>query len=204
MNTADIIIPTFRTREQMAPMVCDVEGYVSKGFRLITTCSAGSAAFNRNIGLKQATADYVIMIDDDMRGFFPDWDQLLIEPLISEPDIIMVGARLMLPGGLEPAFMMGDLDYNLKERLVEARQRKVPTAACAFRRDPMMKFDERFIKSGFEDTWFMEQLNRKHPHGRHVINNSVKLIHLNEKKGQDEAWAANEATFTKLMKGELV
>ena len=73
----------------------------------------------------------------------------------------------------------------------------VPTAAIAFRHT-LLRFDEGFIGSGYEDTAFMNEFNEKHP-GRIVVNNQCRLIHANEKKNQGGPyWEHNHEYYMKL------
>jgi hypothetical protein len=201
-GTADIIIPSFRTSEQLAAIVSDMEGYVALDrYRTITTCEMASAATNRNIGLNRAAkGGNVIMIDDDICGFHEGWADMMVEPLL-DPSVIMVSARLLNPaGGL--AYSMSEQN-DLTPGIVDIPSRKAPTACIAFREDGT-RFDERFIHSGFEDTWFCDCLNKKYPQGRYVVNNNVRLIHKNERKGQDKSWEYNSNIYEKLRKGEMV
>jgi len=185
----DIIIPTCKSQYAVAPIVNDVEGF-SQGCRVLATCAKVSAAANRNIGLKWATADIIIMCDDDMAGFYDGWWQELVSPL-TDPAIILVSARLLKrDGSLGPMMYGGDSTGDMTE------VPRVPTACIAFRRDDEIRFDENFIGSGFEDDDFCAQLSNKHIGGRVVINNNVKLIHLNEMKNQNgEYYSKNKAYF---------
>jgi glycosyltransferase involved in cell wall biosynthesis len=180
-------------------MVCDMEGYTYGRFNVLAICLPQCAAKNRNAGLDIAKSEIVIMVDDDVRGFHENWADLLIEPL-SDPDIIMVSARLYRPDG-KLAYTMGE-SFDVSKPLDEAKNKKLPTACVAFRNDGT-RFYEGFVSSGFEDTWFCECLNRKYPNGKYVTNNSVKLVHLNEKKGQMAAWNTNSAIFNDLMSGKI-
>lgn len=190
--TPDIIIPTIKDRETISPLVCDVEGW-SYPCKVIPTCQNMSAAKQRNYGLDQATTDIVIMIDDDVMGFSLNWWSRLIQPLIDDDSILMVSARLMRDNGEYGAMMFpGDVAGKVCE--VEA----VPTACCAFRNNGM-RFHEGFRKSGFEDTWFCHCLKRQMPGGKIVINNEVRIVHINEEKGQREEYAHNKALFDELM-----
>ena len=178
----DIIIPTFRKPEEIAPLVCEVEGF-SYGCRVIATCKEASAAVNRNAGLAQATTPIVIMIDDDTAGFYEGWWREMIRPLEEDPAIVMVSARLLKADG-----SIGQMMYlgNVAEPAITSVPR-CATACIAFRNDGL-RFDEHFEGSGFEDDDYCAQQFKKYKNAKTVINNRVRIIHLNEMKNQSGTW----------------
>ena len=188
----DIIIPTFKTPEEVSPLVCDVEGF-SYGCHVIATCCPGSAAMNRNYGLKEAQTDIVIMIDDDTAGYYDGWWEQMIRPLEEDPDIVMVSARLLkVDGSAGHMMFLGNISADY---LTEVP--RCATACIAFRNDGL-RFDEKFEGSGFEDDDFCAQQFKKYPNAKTVINNRCRIIHLNEQKNQCGAiWEKNKAYFDK-------
>jgi hypothetical protein len=184
----DIIIPTCKTADEIAAMVCDLQGH-SLGCKSIATCEKTSAARNRNIGLIAATTPIVVMVDDDIAGFYSGWWQELIKPL-EDPNIVYVSARLTKTDGTNALMMFAG---NTHGDLCDVP--RAPTACIAFRNDGT-RFDEEFVGSGFEDDDFCAQISTKYPTGRFVINNRVRLIHLNEMKNQGgPIWEKNKAYF---------
>jgi len=190
----DIIIPTCKEPETVAHSVADV-GTFSPGCKIIVTCLGACAAVNRNAGLNLAgDGHFVIMVDDDISGFFWGWWEELIRPL-ADQSVVMVSARLMRPDG-KPGTMSG-CNYEVDPDTVDVLRRELPTACVAFRKDEL-RFDGEYIGSGFEDTDFCYQLRQKYPAGRFVINNRVRLVHANEQKNQTgEFDAHNRARFNK-------
>lgn len=185
----DIIIPTCKNAQELSPLMSEIEGF-SLGCRVIATCTKASAALNRNIGLGATSSDIVIMVDDDMAGFYDGWWQELIRPLKEDPAVYMVSARLTKADGKDGAMMFAGSTAG--DTCVVAR---VPTACVAFRRTDIW-FDETFIGSGYEDDDFCAQMAREFPQGKVVINNRVRLIHLNEMKNQNgEYYSKNRAYF---------
>lgn len=190
--TPDIIIPTCKSEAELAPMLCDLQGY-SMGYRTIATCTKASAAVNRNIGLNQATSDIVIMCDDDIAGFYDGWIDSLIAPL-SDPSIGVVSARLLNTDGAFGPMMFGG-DKAAPDITAAPR---VPTACIAFRREGI-RFNEGFVGSGFEDDDFLAQMYRANPARRVVIQNKCRLVHLNEMKNQGGAeYEKNLAFFNSM------
>lgn len=127
-----------------------------------------------------AKTEYVVMIDDDITGFFSGWSTLLVEPL-KDPDILYVSARLLNEFG-KPQMVMG-FSKNLNNAHVEVSI--APSAAIAFRNDGT-RFYDQYQGSGFEDTDFHFQLKEKYGYDKKVIvNNRVKLTHFHEMKCQN-------------------
>lgn len=186
-----IIIPTCKDTGAVSNVVKEVKDTMQGPGQVIATCYKGSASQNRNIGLNAAKCELVIMIDDDMTGFYPGWNTDLVEPMLSDRNILMISARLLKPNGT-PNYTMGE-NYNLTSPL--ALSKIVPTACVAFWNTPL-RFDEAFIGSGFEDNDFCYQLQQQQPNGVFATNNKCRLIHINEKKNQGgRYWEINKRTF---------
>ena len=191
-----IIIPTYRDRdnEDIVKLVSEIETMSTGEYELIVTCQKASAAINRNYGLNNSNNDLVIMIDDDIRSLPYGWNEEIIRLLVEDENIKIVSARLMAEDG-RLGLNMGN-NYDVSSDVVEVESGYVPTACIAFKKEDDIRFDETYIGSGFEDTDFMNQMMKKYPNSKHVINNLVKLIHINEMKEQrGENWEKNKAYF---------
>ncbi len=188
----DIIIPTNKKKFQILSLIDELHKKTPKA-NLIPTCKNVSAAVNRNYGLMQSKSDIVIMVDDDVEGFFAGWEAQLIKPLINT-DVAMVSARLLTNSG-DLGQMVGH-NYDTSKPLVEVECRQLPTACIAFRNDGT-RFDNNYIGSGFEDNDFCFQLINKYGKGaKFLINNEVSLIHRNEMKNQGGInWKHNQSYF---------
>lgn len=184
----DIIIPTCKI--DISALLNELKSL--NAHIIVSSNPSFSAAQNRNLGLNRSTSDYIIMLDDDVSNFqanfTPCWHLELIHPLIDDPKISIVSARLMKADNKTPAPMMSN-NYDLTTPLIEVK--KVPTACIAFRKTNI-RFDENFLGSGFEDDDFCRQMGPKI-----VINNLVKAIHKNEMKRQETFWEQNRAYFIK-------
>lgn len=174
----DIIIPTCKDLFDISPLIGEVSRYCRDNL-IVATCLRESAAHNRNFGLQQCKSEIVIMMDDDIMGFDEGWDKRLIRPLIEEPDIIYVTARLLNADGSLQRHM--GFSENTRSAIVDIPI--CPTACVAFRNDGL-RFDEGYVGSGWEDTDFAYMVKEKYPTGRIVVNNLVRLTHLNEMKNQ--------------------
>lgn len=174
-----VLIPSCKPCHLINEIVGDILKY-DRDLVINYSTSKLSAAINRNACIMFAKTKYIVMIDDDISGFFPGWSQLLVEPL-KDPDILYVSARLLNEYG-KPQMVMGySKDLNHKHVPVTI----APSAAIAFRNDGT-RFCEEYKGSGFEDTDFHFQLKEKYGYDKKVIiNNQVKLIHLHEMKNQN-------------------
>ena len=177
----DILIPSCREEKEIAGQVFDITSF-SLGCRVIASCTAHSASVNRNSVLSKAESEIVIMVDDDIFGFFDGWWQEMVAPLVEDRSVYLVSSRLMEIDGRKPGYMTGEC-YDMKEDLATVAAREVPTACIAFRNTDI-RFDEGYRGSGFEDNDFCKQLQKQYPMGRVVINNKCQLRHANEMKHQ--------------------
>lgn len=185
-----ICIPTCRTREEISAQICTIEGY-SQGHEIYASCiQDGSASVNRNNCLDNTTGDTIIMIDDDIAGFYPGWAEDMVEPL-KDSTVTVASARLLNPDGT-PGLMM----YRGDHKTAISDVPRVPTAAVVFRRNNL-RFNEAYKRSGFEDDQWCFEMQEMFG-GRVVINNNCRLIHSNEQKGQSEAWEYNKKIFDEL------
>jgi GT2 family glycosyltransferase len=185
----DIIIPSCKTMPGLEGICAEIRSTATGDYTLIPISGTGrSAAQNRNAGLDQAKSLIVIMLDDDMTGFTPGWNEKLIEPLVKHPSLGIVSARLMNKDG--SVGYMNSRNFNLKPDMVHVKI--APTACIAFQRVGEY-FDERFVGSGFEDTDFCLAMKKR---GYQIaINNRVKLVHLHEQKNQKPNWGHNRRLF---------
>jgi glycosyltransferase involved in cell wall biosynthesis len=178
-----VIIPSCKKEEALNELAGEIL-LVDHDLSVLYSYSDLSAAVNRNavldIANKEYHPQYIVMIDDDITGFFPGWANLLVEPLENQ-DILYVSARLLNECG-KPQMVMG-FSNNVNNAHVEVTI--APSAAIAFRNDGT-RFCEEYQGSGFEDTDFHFQLKEKYGYDKKVIiNNLVKLTHLHEMKNQN-------------------
>lgn len=193
----DIAIPTMKSIDSIAPMICDLQGF-SRGCNVIYTCQAGSASENRNRALKQCTGDIVIMLDDDISGFYDGWVEDMIKPLEDE-SVIITSAQLVNLDGTQGNQMVP----GITGQIIEVP--RVPTAAIAFRTRQAVLFCEEFIGSGFEDDYWCLQMQELFPSGKIMVNGTCRLVHANEAKNQTGKYREkNEATFYRLIKGTIL
>lgn len=162
-----------------------VESIIHTGFKV-------SASTNRNYGLNRSSAEYVIMVDDDMTGFYTGWDADLVDALKSN-GAVAVSPRLVNADG-STGEMMG-LSIPADGDVFIVKEKVLPTACICFKNDGT-RFDEVFIGSGWEDTDFCKQLELRYPDKPFCIANAIKLVHNNEMKNQNgKYWVYNKQYF---------
>ncbi len=176
----DIIIPTCKTQPEIADLAAEILRTADCSARVILTGEDVSAAANRNLGLNQATSEYVIMVDDDVCEFPLGWVHQLIDVFLLNRFCIMASARLLNEDGTPGPMLRNGPPGPIGGWMhVDA----LPTACVAFRNNGL-RFDENFVGSGFEDDDFCAQLRQKHPNGGFIINEDVRVVHRNEMKNQ--------------------
>ena len=191
-NPLDIIIPTLKSREDVAAQVAEITETAGCPVNVIATCQHVSAAANRNIGLDQSTSDPLIMLDDDITGFPQGWAKQMTELMLGHPNCVMLSPELMAPNGKLGIMMGGPPRGGTGVEVVPSR--KLVTACFAFRRDDI-RFDEAFIGSGFEDDDFSAQLRQRYPDGVWLICHDIRVVHLNEMKNQAAPFEVNKRHY---------
>ena len=194
----DIIIPSLRTHDELRPMMAEIDRTASLPHRVIATGIKASASVNRNFGLKCASSKILIMLDDDVSGFYPGWDRDLVRPMLHDPSLAISSARLMTLDGKAGANCAENFDLETEYIYVEPTDWAViPSAAIAFRNQGI-HFDDGMRGSGWEDTRFCWEYIFMNFQSRFIINNRCKLIHANEAKNQGgDNWEFNRRRYQK-------
>jgi len=197
IDCLDIIIPTIREIEEIDGEIKEIERTAYYPHSIIVTSLKERAAINRNFGLECAKEEIVIMLDDDMTGFFPNWDKELVAPFFNDPLLCMISARLMDKEGRAGPNCAGNYDLGPEYIYIPKKKDAVmPSAAIAFR-NIGLRFDIQYVGSGWEDTDFAFQYAQANPNFKFMINNRCKLIHLNEMKNQVQHFDENKKRFYK-------
>ncbi len=184
------VIPTTKTFEYCKEQINAIRNIAISEHEIIHTGINQSAAKNRNAGLNRAVGDIIIMLDDDITGFYKGWDRELISELSGVAKII--SARLKNTDGSWQDTIGDVKDYET--HIVETKDNIIPSACIAFRKTDM-RFNEDYKGAGFEDTSYCLRMTKDG--GKVVINNRCVLIHKNEKKNQDDYFAYNREVFRK-------
>lgn len=198
-----IIIPTTKRREEIESLVQEIKEKTKIEYEIVFTCTAGSAAENRNSGLDMAVGDPVIMVDDDVFDLPHGWADSLIKLL--GKNVGAVSARLM--GKMD---RFSNIDYT-KPGLMTPQNNDMtkdfievdyymPTTCVAFHKTDL-RFNPDFKGSGYEDTYFFWQMKKRQSRCKFIINNKCQVKHRNEKKNQIEHWSENGVLFSRLTHG---
>jgi hypothetical protein len=176
----------------------DCKGYAS--------CKKVSASANRNDCIrwaKEQGAEIIIMIDDDISGFYKGWISDLIIPLKIDKNIPMISGRLIKPDGSFTQQMGCFAAPTGNTCLFPANdfqgKNLVCSALIAWRVEMLdgLWFDEVYQGSGYEDTDFCRQIHAKYPGQPIMITNTCRLVHANEGKGQQQHNLKNKAYYEK-------
>ena len=197
----DIVIPTMKSYQDIRQQIIDIDKYTKEDHRIIATCQKVSAAKNRNIGLEKAKSDIVVMLDDDITGFYNKWLIRLLVPF-TDSDLYIASARLMKPDG-NYAVMNGNTEANRKGAygIPGGKDGCLPSAAIAMRKTDI-RFDENFKGSGYEDTDIMYQYRQRFNPCKFIICNRCQLVHNHEKKNQEKYFIHNRDYFVKKWNSE--
>ena len=191
-----VAVPTLKTIEQLQDIKKELESTVDlSNTEILFSCQNASASINRNWVLSHAKGDLIIMVDDDMKGFFPGWIDLLIKPF-EDINVVMSSARLMTKDG-NLGFMIG-LNQGTQIQngnLIDIKSKVVPSACICIRKNES-RYDENFIGCGFEDTDYCIRLCQEYPNGKIIVVDNCRLIHLQEMKNETGVfWNKNRETF---------
>ena len=193
MDKIDVILVTHKPKEEVQKNIDELEANTPETHRLIATCQPLSASQNRNYGLSWANSEVFVMLDDDITGFYEGWLTDMVAPFKELNNVIVSSARLLNPNRTT-AHAMGCMKCINKEGICEAERfsyknyYRVPTSCITVKNmGGTVKFDEKFVGSGYEDTDWMNQVNITYPNSIMTVNNNCRLIHLNEEKGQGGA-----------------
>jgi len=192
MNKVSIIIPTVRTKVEIAGLISEIKNTVYYDLDLIVMSGMRVMSVNSNMGLDKAKSEFIIMCDDDTEGYQKGWDKTLLDMLEKlEPEgATIVGARLLNLDGT-----LNRVNYHNYDLSVEYSQtRTMITPCCAFR-NTKLRFDENYKGWGWNDTDWCKQLG-----GKSFVVNTVRVIHRNEEKnplGSEKQIAESRAYFRK-------
>jgi len=191
-----ILIPTYLEREQVVSLVSEIKAN-SPGDTVFASCTKASAAVNRNLCLDELQrGETAIMLDDDIRGFYPGWSDDLLKGL-ELPNAVMVSARLLKSDGKTFGVTCSDCyDPTPDEIPVQGGKTSIlPTAAIAFVWRGQ-RLDCTYRGSSYEDSDWCFQVRKDDPQAVFVQSNRCRLLHLNERKeGRGENWDHNRSYF---------
>lgn len=203
MEEVDIVIPMYRVGHNISRLMEEIVHKTAPPYNIILVHREQSAAQNRNKGLVKGTAPYMIMMDDDIAELPYMWNKRMIDRLHLNPNVMAVSARLLKQDGSVSVNSANNFNIKSEYEIVDM----IPTACCAFRRADVdrakLKFDERMVKSGWEDTAFFYQLResckRLELGTDIIIDNNCKVVHLHHATGYDDNFDYNRSVFEQII-----
>jgi glycosyltransferase involved in cell wall biosynthesis len=189
-----IAIPTLKSEKEIRKQIDEIHtNPPSCDYEVIASCIKQSAAKNRNWCIDNADGDIVIMIDDDITGFYPGWADVLIDGLFLNPDFSVVSARpLKEDGALAPT--LGDCGNAVK---VDEFQKCIHTektglnvccsSSISFWKNQCVRFDENYKAAVWEDFDWCLEMKKKYPDKDIVFANQCNPVHLNAMQGRTGA-----------------
>jgi hypothetical protein len=156
----DILIPS---KTQAGPIPDYIEGH-----RAIVAGVNTSDPVRRNYCLLKAESDIVVMVSENISGFYDGWVDDLVKPIQDDPYAVISSARLMFYYGFFIHDIHSDEDYHRIDGV------RIPFGAVAFRRD------NNLFSVDYESDYccadFCHRLCAAYPNGYNVIANKCKLI----------------------------
>jgi glycosyltransferase involved in cell wall biosynthesis len=199
-----ITIPTIK--DDVQDQIDLIEKNTDKdiNWELVVVQNKASASINRNLCIERAKGDVIVMIDDDIFGFYDGWIKCFISPMINNPDkISMITPRLINKEGVLSG-QLGDNgkkvipeeDYTTAIHTDETKLNIIGSSCIAFFKNDI-RFDEGYPGATYEDGDFCMQFNKAFPEKKIVINNKCKMIHLDEGKGRKNKKGENIPSYNK-------
>lgn len=179
-----IIVPTCKTVEETEMFMVELTKNTSPLSEIIVARGNQSAAKNRNFGLSKAKGDIIIQVDDDISGFYPDWDLDLTWPFVDDKNFLLVSAELHKPGTPKSSL-----------KGVTKLARNIIAGACMAHRRTHIRYDEAYLGSGVEDNDFCLQCHKSYLPVNVMINYDCKLFHDGQKKNNAENFDKNHQYY---------
>ena len=169
----------------------------------------GFAAGN-NVGLKHATKDYILYLNNDT---LPQWGWLerLVDVLETKEDAAIVGSRLYFQQKSDGSWEIqhAGIKFNSKNEpkhigrfkkdhlvnVIGIQEVEAVTGACLMVRKKFAKFNEKYIRGYYEDIDMC--LNVREKGYKVYINHESKVIHY-EGKSQNVLKKQDSAKFKKI------
>jgi GT2 family glycosyltransferase len=149
----DIYIPCFQPDEELEKCLHSVLKHTHCDYNLTVIVGKRSIAKNRNAGLRQGVSEWICSLDADCQVTQDDWLELLLETAESQPDVGIVGAKVVMfdgtifstgTGGDGLPMLYGEKDVGQREIVEEVH---AVSENCLLMRKGIFEFDEWFWQS---------------------------------------------------------
>jgi hypothetical protein len=181
-------IPTLKDRAEIQKQIDEINCYPPDcEYEVIASCIKQSAAKNRNWVIDNAKYDKIIMIDDDITGFYDGW----YKPLVGNLDkYSIVSARPIDKNG-KIAPTLGDCSnkevcglYQVCIHTEKTGLNVCCSSCIAFKTSSGVRFDENYKAAVWEDFDFCLEMKKQHPDKDIVFANKCNVVHLNAMQGR--------------------
>ncbi|TKJ42187.1 hypothetical protein CEE37_00480 [candidate division LCP-89 bacterium B3_LCP] len=182
LPSVDIYIPSREKDDFYRSAENSIRENTRSQFNLIESIGQRSIAGNRNAGLRMSSSEFVASLDSDCELVQGDWLENMMEILLSEDDIGLVGCKIVMfdgkifSAGTAPnwrSYCYGEVDEGQREIVEDVVG---VSANCLLYRRGLLEYDERFVGgNGLEDSDFCIRLRKK---GYRVFyDGRVKVVH---------------------------
>lgn len=178
----DIYIPCYQPDEYLERCIQSILKHTKRDYNLTVIAGKRSISKNRNQGLRKGVSEWICSLDADCEVTQDDWIDRLLETAESQPDVGIVGAKIVMfdgkifSTGTGPnwrPYLYGVEDRGQREFVEEVAG---VSANCLLYRRGLLQYDERFIGGdGLEDSDFCMRLRRRG--FRVMYDGRVKVIH---------------------------
>jgi glycosyltransferase involved in cell wall biosynthesis len=184
-------IPTLKTEKEIAAQIREIKANPpSCEYEVIASCIKQSAAKNRNWIIDNAKGDIILMVDDDIKSFYPGWCDILVDALFFNDSFSVVSARpLKEDGSLAPT--LGDNSNTQKtgefQKCIHTDKTGLNvccSSAIAFWKKQCVRFDENYKAAVWEDFDWCLEMKKVYPNKYIVFANECNPVHLNAMQGR--------------------
>ncbi len=149
----DIYIPCYQPDEYLERCVKSIFEHTKGDYNLTVIVGKRSIAKNRNLGLRKSTSKWICSLDADCEVKQENWLDLLLETAESQPNVGIVGAKIVMfdgkifsAGTADDGYprLYGEEDIGQLEKVEEVH---AVSENCMLMRKDLFEFDEWFWQS---------------------------------------------------------
>lgn len=149
----DIYIPCYQPDEYLERCIRSIFKHTKRDYTLSIIVGKRSIAKNRNWGLRKGISEWICSIDADCEVLQDDWIDLLLETAQSQPDVGIVGPKIVMfdgtifstgTGGNGYPMLHGEQDQGQREIVEEVH---ALSENCLLMHKGIFEFDEWFWQS---------------------------------------------------------
>ena len=149
----DIYVPCYEPDEYLERCLQSIFKHTKRDYTLSVIVGKRSIAKNRNWGLRKGISEWICSIDADCEVTQDDWLDLLLETAESQPNVGIVGAKIVMFDGKIFSAGTGSNGYPMLYGETDKGQREIVEEVhavsenCLLMRRGIFEFDEWFWQS---------------------------------------------------------